>query len=127
PNLYSFPPVRTLRPDVSMDFERVIMKALSPSLEQRWSSAADMERTIINLPSIAVKPPVGPIVGQDPSALANPQTPNSIAPGAIRGTPAPPTMLHTTNGPAGSYILSALGFINANRVEDAYGAVQQAY
>src|SRR6266487_3423009 len=80
PNLYSFPPVRTLRPDVSMDFERVIMKALSPSLEQRWSSAADMERAIINLPSIAVKPPIGPIMGQEPSTLANPQTPNSIMP-----------------------------------------------
>src|SRR6266480_1458941 len=75
PNLYSFPPVRTLRPDVSMDFERVIMKALSPSLEQRWSSAADMERAIINLPSIAVKPPIGPIGGQEQSTLVNLQTP----------------------------------------------------
>jgi len=105
----------------------VIIKALSPSLEQRWSSAADMERAIINLPSIAVKPPIGPIMGQEPSTLANPQTPNSIVPGATRSTPASPLTLHTTNGPAGSYILSALGFINANRVEDAYGAVQQAY
>jgi serine/threonine protein kinase len=127
PNLYSFPPIRTLRPDVSMDFERVIMKALSPSLEQRWSNAADMERAIINLPSIAVKPPIGLIVGQESSPLANPQTPNSIIPGATRSTPASPLTLHTTNGPAGSYILSALGFINANRIEDAYGAVQQAY
>src|SRR6266516_428053 len=127
PNLYSFPLVRTLRPDVSVAFEQVIMKALSPSLEQRWSNAADMERAIINLPSIAVKPPIGPIGGQEQSTLANPQTPNSIMPGATRSTPASPLTLHTTNGPAGSYILSALGFINANRVEDAYGAVQQAY
>src|SRR6266568_7569202 len=127
PNLYSFPLVRTLRPDVSVAFEQVIMKALSPSLEQRWSNAADMERAIINLPSIAVKPPIGPIGGQEQSTLANPQTPNSIMPVATRSTPASPLTLHTTNGPAGSYILSALGFINANRVEDAYGAVQQAY
>src|SRR6266446_5264684 len=46
PTIFSFPPVRALRPDISPAFEQVIMKALAPAPEQRWSSAAEMERPI---------------------------------------------------------------------------------
>lgn len=59
PSIFSFPPVRTLRPDVSIAFEQVIMKALSPAIEQRWLNAGEMEKAIINLPPISVVPPTG--------------------------------------------------------------------
>ena len=120
PSIFSFPPIRTLRPDVSIAYEQVIMKALSPAIEQRWLNAGEMEKAIINLAPINVAPPTGsiPISGQP--RQANPQTPNnSIAPGEASR--------HSTTGPGGSYIGSALGFINANRIEEAYAAIQQAF
>ncbi len=52
PSVFSFPPLRALRPDISPAFEAVIMKALSPSLEQRWQSAANMQRALSNLPPL---------------------------------------------------------------------------
>lgn len=128
PNLYSFPPVRVLRPDVSIAFEQVIMKALSPNLEQRWLNAAEMERAIINLPPITSTPPlttVGTILLPGQARPLNPQTPNSVMPGINTPPSNPPT--HTTTGPAGGYITAALGFMNSNRIEEAYGAVQQAF
>ncbi len=120
PSIFSFPPIRTLRPDVSTAYEQVIMKALSPTIEQRWLNAGEMEKAIINLPPINVAPPTGsiPISGQP--RLANPQTPNNSI------TPAEASR-HSTTGPGGNYIGSALGFINANRIEEAYAAIQQAF
>ncbi|MBV9231217.1 MAG: protein kinase [Chloroflexi bacterium] len=128
PSIFSFPPIRILRPDVSLAFEQVIMRALSPSIEQRWLNAADMERAIINLPPITVKPPFGSIAGgpnvpQGQSRPGNPQTPSSGGPGVVPFNPA----LHTTTGPAGGYITTALNFMGTNRVEEAYAAIQQAY
>jgi len=120
PSIFSFPPVRTLRPDISMAFEQVIMKALAPAIEQRWINANEMEKAIINLPPINVVPPTGAIPQQGHSRLVNPQTPNNSI------TPSNPSR-HTTTGPGGGYIISALGFINTNRIEEAYGAIQQAY
>jgi len=80
PSIFAFPPIRTLRPDVSVAFEQVIMKALSPAIEQRWLNAGEMEKAIINLPPINVAPPTGsiPISGQPHQA--NPQTPAQMAP-----------------------------------------------
>jgi serine/threonine protein kinase len=120
PSIFSFPPVRTLRPDISMALEQVIMKALAPVIEQRWINANEMEKAIINLPPINVVPPTGAIPQQGQSRLVNPQTPNNSI------TPSNPSR-HSTTGPGGGYIISALGFINTNRIEEAYGAVQQAY
>ncbi len=119
PSIFSFPPVRSLRPDISIAFEQVIMKALSPTIEQRWLNAGEMERAINNLPMISVVPPTGSIPPFDQSRLANPQTPANI-------TPSNPSR-NSTTGPGGGYITSARGFINANRIEEAYAAVQQAY
>src|SRR2546421_1825383 len=82
PGIFSFPPVRTLRPDVSIAFEQVIMRALAPALEQRWPNAGEMEKTIINLPPITVAPPLGPIPAQGQSRPLNPQTPGSVTPGS---------------------------------------------
>src|SRR5947209_7317401 len=62
PSIFSFPPVRMLRPDISPAFEQVLMKALAPNLEQRWFSAAEMGQAIIKLPEITGKPPTAPPV-----------------------------------------------------------------
>jgi hypothetical protein len=51
PDPFTFPPVRSLRPDISPGFEQVIMKALAP-LKQRWSDAIEMEQAIIALPPV---------------------------------------------------------------------------
>lgn len=141
PNLYSFPPVRTLRPDVSPAFEQIIMKALIPNVEQRWVNAEEMERAIINLPPITSAPPIttitpGNLPLQGLGRPLNPQTPNSVVsvpgmnnpiPGNPPSNPSNPQTAHTTAGPAGGYITAAQGYINAGRVEEAYAAIQQAY
>src|SRR5450759_1872307 len=76
PDLFSFPIVRMLRPDVSVAFDKVIMRALAPQAANRWSSAAEMERAILNLPPITVQPP-GPALA--PTQLANPLAPQTPA------------------------------------------------
>jgi serine/threonine protein kinase len=132
--LYSFPPVRLLRPDVSIAFEQVIMRALAMNVEQRWPSAAEMERAIINLPPITFTPPLrtpGAIPQQGPVVPPNSQTPNSVTPslnppGTVNTPPSNPAR-NTTTGPAGGYITAALGYINANRIDEAYSSVQQAF
>jgi len=84
PNIFTFPPVRSLRPDISPGFEQVIMKALAP-LNQRWSDATEMEQAIIALPPVKVIPPAGLIpaagggTGLEIPRPTNPQTPNSMA------------------------------------------------
>ena len=136
PNLYSFPPVRALRPDVSLAFEQIIMKALIPNVEQRWANASEMERAIINLPTITSTPPLtivvpGSIPLQGQSRPLNPQTPNNVGVPLGANTPntpaSNPPAKNTTTGPGGSYLTAALGYINSGRIEDAYGAIQQAY
>ncbi|MBX5449090.1 MAG: protein kinase [Thermogemmatispora sp.] len=115
PTIFSFPPVRSLRPDVSPEFEQVIMKALSPSVEQRWSSAEEMERAILSLPPIKVVPPLTNSV--PPTVAASPATPRNVALPVGGGT----------TGPAGQFILTAQAQLQAGRIEAAYAAVQQAY
>src|SRR2546429_5387774 len=127
PSIFSFPRIRSLRPDISPAFEQVLMKALSPAIEQRWASAADMERAVINLPPITAQPVVQP-AGQgqfpqrQPISGPNPPTPSN----PISQTP-PSQVSAGTTGPAGTYINAALGHINAGRVEAAYQAIQQAF
>src|SRR5215469_2597064 len=122
PSIFAFPPVRSLRPDISTAFEQVLMKALSPSIEQRWASAADMERAVINLPPITAQPVVQPPGQRQPASGPNPPTPSN----PISQTPPAQVSIGTT-GPAGTYISAALGHINAGRAEAAYQAVQQAF
>jgi serine/threonine protein kinase len=126
PDIFTFPPARLLRPDVSPAFEQVIMRALAP-LNMRWPNAGEMERAIINLPRITITPPVAPGGGMPGQPRpANPLTPaNSMA----RSAPITPAAIpsNSTTGPAGASILAALEFIGANRIEEAYAAVQQAF
>jgi serine/threonine protein kinase len=140
PGIFNFPTVRTLRPDISVAFDQVIMKALSPTIEQRWSGATEMERALIALPPITAVPPAG---GQPATALA-PQ-PASLTPSIPAHTPSTPGVSLSsspslpsrapakvgmgTTGPAGMHIQAAQGFLNAMppHVDAAYEAVKTAY
>ncbi len=123
PSIFSFPPLRSLRPDISFAFEQVVMKALAPVLEQRWSSAAEMERAILNLPPISANPPSAPQFALPGiSRLNNPATPSSGGP----LTPNAQTQ-HTMNGPAGGHIAAAQNFVNLNRLDEAHAAIMMAH
>jgi serine/threonine protein kinase len=130
--LFMFPPVRTLRPDLSPAFEQVIMKALMLMPEQRWQSAADMERAILTLPPITVIPPLAATVAQTVAAPtprpSGPQTPPSIqGPASGSGAKGATPVRLSTTGPAGHYLQEALSHIAAGRFEAAYLPVQQAF
>jgi serine/threonine protein kinase len=119
PDIFTFPPVRTLRPDIAPAFEQIIMRALAPSVQQRWPTAGEMERAIMALPPVAVSPAGAAIPATVPNPVRsfNPPTPSTPATSAH----------HSTTGPAGVHLNAALSFMNANRIEEAYAAVQQAY
>lgn len=112
PSIFSFPIVRALRPDVSPAFDQVIMKALEPDLAKRWSSAAEMEKAIINLPAPSAGSAVVVMSPQGQAALPGSKT---------------PAVPHGTSGPGGGFITAAQGLISSNRVEEAYNAVRQAH
>ncbi len=131
PNIFSFPPLRSLRPDITPVFEQIITKALMPNIEQRWASTEGMERAIINLPPL---PPAGatpprPVPLSMPSSASLPSQTLNTVPSSPRLSGTPVVASHTTTGPAGSYINAALSHLNAIplRVEDAYSAVQVAH
>lgn len=111
PDLFTFPIIRSLRPDVSVAFDKIIMKALAPRITDRWSSAVEMERAIINLPPVTVQPPQ-PLA---PTQLATPIAPQTPASG------------NGTNGPAGNLIRTAQDHLLAGRIEPAFAVVQQAF
>ncbi len=115
PTIFNFPPIRMLRPDVSPGFEMIIMKALATGVEQRWTSAAEMERAIVNLP-----PPSAslaqPIPAPMPAALGE------------RMTPAQANPLNTAQvEQAMGFIRAAQEHLAAGRIEMAFAAVNQAY
>lgn len=133
PSIFSFPTLRSLRPDITPAFEHVVMKALSPVIEQRWPSAAEMERAIITLPPITVTPPVGPInnsLPATPQRSSNaPLTPISGGPvsGPRSGPGLPQNSTSATTGPAGPHIVNAQSMLASNRIDAAYASVQLAY
>src|SRR6266849_3253119 len=114
PNIFSFPPLRSLRPDITPAFEQIITKALIPNLEQRWATTDEMERAIINLPPL---PPGGatpprPIPSSTPSSSASsPSLTPNVAQPSSRPSGTPQATSHTTTGPAGSYINAALSHL----------------
>ncbi len=126
PTIFSFPPLRSLRPDISPAFEQIIMRALAMFPDQRWPSAGEMERAIINLPPL---PPGPATLLVSPGAtelrpLANPNTPNNVRPSGPNN--ALPSQLGV-NGPAGQQIIAATNAVIAGRVDEAYTLVQRAY
>jgi serine/threonine protein kinase len=117
PDLFSFPPVRSLRPDISPAFEAVIMKALARSIEQRWSSAVEMERATMNLPPLSAQVQLPPVI---PTPL----------PGGDRATPASVVSNPSSSGvtgPGGGFIKVAQERLNAGRIDEAYSSIQSAY
>jgi tetratricopeptide (TPR) repeat protein len=117
PGIFSFPPVRTLRPDISPAFEQVVMKALAPAIEHRWSSASEMERAIMNLPQLSAQV-------QLPSVISSPQ------PGGDRATPASVGSNYSSGGltgPGGGFIRVAQDRLSAGRVDEAYSSIQSAF
>ena len=117
PGIFSFPPVRSLRPDVSPAFEQVVMKALAPAIEHRWSSAADMERAIMTLPPLSAQVQFPPTV---PSSQS----------GGDRATPASVVVNHSSGGltgPGAAFIRTAQDRLSAERVDEAYSSIQSAY
>jgi serine/threonine protein kinase len=58
PMIFNFPPVRSLRPDVTPAFEAIIMRALMPRAVERWTTAGEMGRAIRALPPLVSAPPV---------------------------------------------------------------------
>ena len=110
PNIFSFPPLRSLRPDITPVFEQIITKALMPNIEQRWASTEGMERAIINLPPL---PPAGatpprPVPLSMPSSASLPSQTLNTVPSSPRLSGTPVVASHTTTGPAGSYINAGL-------------------
>lgn len=117
PNIFTFPPVRMLRPDVTPGFEKIVMKALSPSVDQRWRSAAEMEQ------AIAILPP--------PPALSQLPQSGMLAPTVMAGermTPAGVGLPNTSMADrATGFIRAAQDHLAAGRIEPAFTAVQQAF
>jgi tetratricopeptide (TPR) repeat protein len=132
PNIFMFPSVRTLRPDITLAFDQVIMKALAPNIEQRWASADDMDRALINLPPVTAVPTL--VAPPRLAAQGVSLTPHLPMPGSgqsapqysspnISGMPA----THSTTGPAGAQLNAAMAHIAAGRIEAAYDAVKMAH
>jgi serine/threonine protein kinase/Flp pilus assembly protein TadD len=125
PSIFSFPPVRSLRPDISPAFDQIIMKGLAPALEQRWSSAAEMERAIMNLPPLSASATVAAMLLPPQPAGGDRLTPDRPPMPAVV-TPVTPVGSGLT-GPGGAYIRTAQDRLNAGRVDEAYASIQQAY
>jgi serine/threonine protein kinase len=126
PSIFSFPPVRTLRPDISPAFEQLLQKTLSPLLdatptqEGRWASAAEMERAVINLP-----PPPMPGSSLPPTILG--ASPERLTP-PVSGPSGPPSSgTGSFTGPAGVLLRQAQDHLNAGRIEPAWVVLQQAF
>ena len=97
---FSYPPARTLNPQISPETERVLTRALNNDITQRYQSAAAMKRDVddILLKRFGVSGNVssytlgtsGPIAAVGASSAANQQAPVRQPP---RAQPAPPTPL----------------------------------
>jgi serine/threonine protein kinase len=128
PSIFSFPPLRTLRPDLSPAFEQIVMRALEPLIDRRWPSAQEMERALMNLPPVTVVPPTvmaNPSMGGIPRPSGQQSQTPSLPISGPNSSLAPQS--YGTTGPGGLHILNAQRNIAAHMVENAYLDVQKAY
>ena len=128
PNIFAFPAVRALRPDISPAFEQVITRALDPNLATRWSGAAEMERALINLPPLSANQPT--LVAAAGSLSLPPGTLNGMLDRSTPGQSAPGQNSGGTSsftGPGGGFLRAAQDHLNAGRIEAAFGALQQVF
>ena len=127
PTLFSFLPIRSLRPDISLAFEQILMKALAPELGQRWTSAVELERALRELPPIPVVPAQA-IANQEAVVATERADPPVAGFGSgVNNTPASVMSGPLTGGPAGQYITAALGHLAAKQIDAAYESVQLAH
>jgi serine/threonine protein kinase len=145
PNIFSFPPVRTLRPDISTPFEQILIKALAPNVEQRWSNAEEMERALNALPpaslvsaQIGVKGALPNVAGSAPRPALTPNRPVSgpgmsatpaVSPQNGQGGASVSSPSKANTGPVGQHIAAALGYLAAvpPQINQAYEAVKWAH
>ncbi len=121
PSIFSFPPVRSLRPDISPAFEQVIMKALAPVIEQRWSSAAEMERAVMNLQPLAAQvqlPPIVPAFQSGGDRITPDRPPGSIVVSSVSSG---------LTGPGAASIRTAQDRLSGGRIDEAFSSIQSAY
>ncbi|GLV58700.1 hypothetical protein KDH_55300 [Dictyobacter sp. S3.2.2.5] len=131
PNAFAFPAVRLLRPDLSPAFEQVVMKSLAPQLNFRWSSAAELERALINLPPITVVPPLAsPTSGRGNEVNSGQQQGAPLTPGIHVSSPNLTPVRPVSSpmaGPAAQHITTAMGHLSASRIEAAHDSVKWAH
>ncbi len=136
PSIFQFPTVRSLRPDISVAFDQIIMRALAPNVDQRWPNAEEMDRALLGLPAIAASPTTfSPAQWAPSTQIASSGQHSGGAPGSGQhsgGTPGsgPGSALaprNTTTGPAGPYLNNALSHLSAARIEPAYEAIKMAH
>ncbi len=138
PNIFVFPTLRSLRPDISIAFDQVIMKALVLQVEQRWPNAEEMDRVLSNLPPITAVPSlVGPaqpgmqVVTPTPNLpVASGLPPVASGPGIAPVLPpvaSGPGVAGGTTGPAASHIQAAIGHLTNGRIDAAHEAVMMAH
>ena len=115
PSIFDFPTIRSLRPEISPQFDALIGRALQKDPMSRWVSAGEFEQAILRLPPVL--PPPGP-------AAAVPRPP-------VFGPPAPalPTFQPSSqpfSGPSASYINLARAQLDQRRFLEALNTAQQA-
>jgi serine/threonine protein kinase/Flp pilus assembly protein TadD len=155
PSPFSFPPLRTLRPDITPQFEQIVQRALEMDMHKRWQSAEEMERAILNLSPLmqtatVIAAPVAPTIVRNPMFTPTPTPAPSVGPVQppavvpVDHTPTPvrpvsnsaplqvapvrvPTSGAITAGPANPLIADALRFLAEQRFDLAYDAVTRAH
>ncbi|BCL81499.1 serine/threonine-protein kinase [Ktedonobacteria bacterium brp13] len=147
PNVFSFPPVRTLRPDISPGFEMFLQRALEPDINLRWRSAAEMEHVLLNLPAPSIDvtatyilTPPTIVEAVTPPALglgSQPQVQVQISTNPSSGNAGSGPISHASGvsgtnsnpatGLAARFIADARRFIAEHKIELAYEAITRAH
>ncbi|HEY7126283.1 MAG TPA: serine/threonine-protein kinase [Ktedonobacterales bacterium] len=124
PSIFDFPTIRSIRPEISPQFDGLIGKALQKNLDARWASAGEMEQAILRLPPVVAGPPVQAAPGA--SLLNRPPVP---LPGQL-GQPSvmvqPSVAVAPSSGPSAGYINMALAQLDQRRFTEAFNIAQQA-
>jgi Serine/threonine protein kinase len=123
PNAFSFPPVRTLRPDISSAFEQFLRRTLEPDIDRRWGSAAEMERALLSLPPLEATATY--IVASMATAVTPPAPPVPAGPPQTPVYPAQPAREHSS-APAGSALPASALPIAASADSAPGGPISQA-
>jgi serine/threonine protein kinase len=128
PSIFDFPTIRSLRPEISPQFDMLIGRALQKDPNARWASASEMEQAILRLPPVL--PPPGPTVavGRPPFGPPSGPPPTFQAPG---GSPSavggPPPAISTPSAPSVNYHLNqARALLDQRRYMEALNMARQA-